>query len=125
MRCGAPGATSQRGLVPTKWYELSTCKGVERRGIQIQTTQVWRANHPDRDEFIEFAEWPDVSFYVPTLSELIEACGEMFGSLVKSTHFGATMWLAHSRNARPAKTEGGSTPEEAVARLWLALNKKV
>lgn len=61
--------------------------------------------------------------YPPTLSELIESCGDGFGKLVKGRgeynnqwhiyseeNFGYDMWF--------------KTPEEAVAKLWLALNKK-
>lgn len=57
------------------------------------------------------------SVYVPTLSELIEACGDDFNSLVqRNAHqcWGA-MGTGHY-------DERGPTPEEAVARLWLALN---
>lgn len=61
---------------------------------------------------------------IPTLSELIEACGKGFD------------FLANNRNrewqASGGQTKGGGnikdcigkTPEEAVANLWLALNKK-
>lgn len=57
--------------------------------------------------------------YAPTLSELIVACGERFGVL----HTWEGGWLAgtpenHSLGAK------GATPEEAVARLFLALNPK-
>ena len=59
-------------------------------------------------------------YYAPSLSELIEACGLKFGSL---NRYG-DVWDAEP----PADdiTHGawsGDTPEEAVARLWLALNK--
>jgi len=62
----------------------------------------------------------------PTLSELIEACGQKFFMLQNQD--GITKeWLA--REARrwhigPYKEGIGSTPEEAVANLWLELNKK-
>lgn len=58
---------------------------------------------------------------VPTLSELIEACGEDFLKLTKDV----TGWLAYGEDEplEPLETVG-PTPEEAVARLWLALNKK-
>jgi len=60
----------------------------------------------------------------PTLSELIEACGEQFG--------GMTLELdKRSRTGKVWKVYSGDgsnilifpTPEEAVARLWLALNR--
>ena len=53
--------------------------------------------------------------FVPTLSELVEACGDGFECLMRQDG----VWIAnHANHAH------GSTPEEAVARLWLALNKK-
>ena len=55
--------------------------------------------------------------YFPTLSELIEACGENFGSLDKQ-HDG---WLA---SANFDQSCFAKTPAEAVARLWLALQKR-
>lgn len=58
-------------------------------------------------------------FCVPTLSELITACGN---DLLQLHHYLDTKeWLAVSGNEI---YERASTPEEAVARLWLALNKK-
>jgi hypothetical protein len=64
---------------------------------------------------------PDYTLHnwrVPTLEELIEACRPRFFSLVDNVR----NWRAQSQNAE-FNTEG-STPEEAVAQLWLALNKK-
>ena len=55
--------------------------------------------------------------YVPTLEELIDACGENFGSLDKQ-HDG---WLARA-NGDDSCFAG--TPAEAVARLWLTLQKQ-
>ena len=62
----------------------------------------------------------------PTISELIEACGNRFFKLTQRKEH----WVA---DALPRKGEPlpknfkpifGSTPEEAVAKLWLELNKK-
>ena len=73
-------------------------------------------------------ESPNPGYSYPTLSELIEACGGKFIELRKQT----TNWLVLGRtddetcdkgvthNAGPANALG-KTPEEAVARLWLAL----
>ena len=61
--------------------------------------------------------------YMPTLSELISACGEQFTSLELGGYkaLGQKLWLW------TATGEGGeskgATPEIAVANLWLALNK--
>jgi hypothetical protein len=56
--------------------------------------------------------------YVPTLEELIEACGENFGSLDKK-HYG---WLAY---APYDQSYFAKTSVEAVAHLWLALHKRL
>lgn len=66
--------------------------------------------------------------YVPTLSELIDACGPDFVALVR---WEVNLWTASNcerdtpmvHRGMEIKTEG-STPEEAVANLWLELNKK-
>jgi hypothetical protein len=55
--------------------------------------------------------------YAPTLEELIEACGENFGSLDKQ-HDG---WLA---SANFYQICCAKTHDDAVARLWLALQKR-
>ena len=63
--------------------------------------------------------------YPPTLSELIEACGEGYFNL-NSTKSGKgydNHWAAYFGENPEAKGLG-KTPEEAVAKLWLALNKK-
>lgn len=55
--------------------------------------------------------------FCPILSELIEACGEGIELLRNDIH----EWKAYGSRGEFAK---GSTPEEAVTRLWLALNKE-
>jgi len=63
---------------------------------------------------------------LPTLSELIEACGEGIARLWRvdeSYDKGKTKWCATGKNDF---LDGlGTTPEEAVANLWLALNKQI
>ncbi len=69
---------------------------------------------------------------VPTLSELIKACGERFVALRHWDLEKADIELSEkiigydsSWMAETYERQGfGSTPEEAVAHLWLALNKK-
>jgi len=71
--------------------------------------------------------------YVPTLSELIEACGDRFGALHAMGTLvgekGITSWKAESggdhsiEDTFPFVNGKGETPEEAVAKLWLELNK--
>lgn len=64
-------------------------------------------------------------YCIPTLSELIETCGDGLQSL--SRHRDPDGWFAYSK----VEDEHGnnletlfSTPEEAVANLWLALQDK-
>lgn len=64
---------------------------------------------------------------VPTLSELIEACGAYI-SLQSPQYLGGEAekdgyWRAIGRNGTRC-TSFGKTAKEAVARLWLALNKE-
>lgn len=62
---------------------------------------------------------PPQDTYVPTLSELIEACAPSSDFILRSDLL-TVAWYATRNN-----TEGrGDTPEEAVARLWLALKPK-
>ena len=57
--------------------------------------------------------------YVPSLSELIAACGDSFSSLVRQADpVMGVRWLACSH-----KPVSGATAVEAVARLWLASGK--
>ncbi len=63
----------------------------------------------------------------PTLSELIEACGDGFKTL--SRNIGGQKWITNAwyilgKSTPPNTNIEGSTPEEAVSRLWLELNKK-
>lgn len=68
---------------------------------------------------------------IPILSELIEACGEEFNMVnVTSNPEPSKKWHALAGyvmvlEAALTNTHAyGATPQEAVARLWLALNKK-
>lgn len=64
---------------------------------------------------------------VPSLSELILACGDEFGGLAKRLDGeGFYAWgsdFTHDYKD-PAPKGEGETLEETVARLWLKLNKK-
>lgn len=69
------------------------------------------------------------SAYVPTLSELIEACGDEFDYVRNCATRGNTLnWIALSKEKEgevdSARKAVGDTPEEAVANLWLVLNEK-
>lgn len=64
--------------------------------------------------------------YAPTLEELIEACDGLNGLFSQLKRIAPERgsveprWLAYGGEFG----EQGSTPTEAVARLWIALNKK-
>jgi len=62
--------------------------------------------------------------FIPTLSELIEACGKDFWEL---SQWEKDNWQVMS-NINPSKNGGiittGKSPEEAVAKLWLKLNEE-
>lgn len=60
--------------------------------------------------------------YIPSLEELIKECGDCGFALI----IGKKDWEAYSYYAEDDYQfkEVGSTPEEAVAKLWLALNNK-
>ena len=86
------------------------------------------AGFPDK-KVGEIVEYPEgKAFGIPNLSELIEALGDVYFSL--SNHSGDQGWCAtlNDHFCSPMdiqKYHGhGKTPEEAVANLWLELNKK-
>lgn len=62
--------------------------------------------------------------YIPTLAELIEACGDDygFGQLYRIGTKGNFSFHAET-NIELILQTSGSTPEEAVAKLWLELNR--
>ncbi len=77
----------------------------------------------------EYCNWQasDEYLYCPTLEELIEACPRL---ITERGHFALEYiedgWLAgYSAGIGMFLSSEGATPTEAVARLWLALNKKV
>jgi hypothetical protein len=88
----------------------SPAPGWGKMGLSVLFTEERRAEYEK--------ETPGVLAKVPMLETLIEACGKFFrlDQLVNSG-----TWLAFSKYDH---AEEGSTPTEAVARLWLALNKK-
>ncbi len=60
--------------------------------------------------------------YSPSLSELIEACGDKFYAL-ESPLDGTGYWTAKANQV--GVSEMGKTPEEVVSLLWLALQNKL
>lgn len=80
----------------------------DRMAVKQQLFQLARYLNPDQERgFIKD----------PTLSELIEACGEDFAGLYATDDGYAAYTDAHELE------QDGKTPKEAVAHLWLALNK--
>lgn len=64
--------------------------------------------------------------YVPTLEELIEACGDGFSHLVRYYIHDKLYWEAETPKVNIigfSCTSRCETPEEAVANLWLELLK--
>lgn len=57
-----------------------------------------------------------------SLSELIEACGDSFEGLTMEHSHTGNEWNALAFHL--GQHGHGKTPEEAVANLWLELNKK-
>ena len=56
--------------------------------------------------------------YIPDLSELIESCGDKFMNLHRNAN---GVWETYT--IMVSEVILGDTPEKAVARLWIALNK--
>lgn len=72
------------------------------------------------DEYLVVMDIRGLIVYIPTLSELIEACGDGFEILAKSLDgFGA-----RGPKVDTKEWSISSTPEEALCNLYLALNKK-
>ena len=63
-----------------------------------------------------------IAQFKPTLSELIEACGDGFANLGMAL-YADWKWRAVGKGIFGASVTG-DTPEEAVAELWLRLNNK-
>lgn len=61
----------------------------------------------------------DSELLIPTLPELIEACGDL--SAFNLQHYKNGEWSAFADLLDDRQGAHASTPEEAVARLWLAL----
>lgn len=73
-----------------------------------------------------YTAFPNGPIKFPTLEELIDACGEKFDCLwfTPEGWEDKTYWRARCKHDYGNHTCDGSTPLEAVAHLWLDLNKK-
>lgn len=102
-------------------YELA--KQLKDAGFPQKITAGAGDGHLFQDEVYGIA-------YAPTLSELIEACGQDLWILKRGSYMGEFGWIVgqdRKEEDNPAYWflfRFGKTPEEAVAKLWLALNKK-
>jgi hypothetical protein len=62
----------------------------------------------------------DDTYTFPSFSELVKACGESFQMLTVRSPSVNRFFQAYSQENDTAE---GKTPEEAIANLWLRLNK--
>lgn len=104
-------------------YELS--KQLKNAGFPQQEYPV-KSSEESRNKIVWPIKATNEDAYIPTLSELIEACKSIYDG-----HFnmgGFNSWWAIMRDKRNSMAivpvQLGSTPEEAVAILWLTLNQK-
>lgn len=108
-------------------YKLA--KQLKDAGLIIQSlkyTWYWdkKGNlYNSGDRFVGTEKYPE---YVicPTLSELIEACGEGLYILEHLMGEEKLKWEARSWHDIPPIKVLAKTPKIAVAKLWLKLNKK-
>lgn len=99
-------------------YELA--KELKEAGFKMQKLDDWNmVECPFR--WGHFMHSDGIPYIFPTLSELIEACGDNLYALYNHV----SSWQAYSNSDLwDTEISEGETPEEAVARLWLILNKK-
>lgn len=113
--------------------DLSYESAKELRDVGFEVPKKWRGEwrHFEVDEnnvaFLNKEEREEKAVYIPTLSELIEACGLGFAHLSRKPD---ESWEASSvaiakKGVMPYLIEEiAKTPEEAVKNLWLKLNGK-
>lgn len=101
---------------PRMWELKTGDMLVDREGTHVSVRNV------SGKELYAIGEYP--WFRIPTLSELITACGEYFGRL-EAPWDGCQYWVAvwHKGKGNRFYTKG-NTPEEAVTQLWLAIKEK-
>ena len=99
----------------------------QERGREPLPNCYWNFNSavPEQGWYLDnenLAYEKEYTIYIPTISELIEACGDRFDCLRKVDN----IWQGGEISMFEvcATISEGSTPEEAVANLWLELNKK-
>lgn len=88
-------------------------------GMEINKGEIrWREFHYEE---LNGRKAKDVLVYIPTLSELIEACGEGFRKLEKEESKWIAWYIDDLLYENPVE---GSTPEIAVANLYLKLHER-
>ena len=70
----------------------------------------------------DIPNFPEDAVFIPSLSQLIEACGENFTRLTYDRV--SKSFSAYQDLPKLYTFTYGSTPEEAVGKLWLELNRK-
>ncbi len=106
-------------------YEI--CKQLKEVGFPCSDS--WHIGTPYKDGSFEWFDGEE-----PTLSELIEACGDDFIGLNRNFNDDKAKWYADTRThecncGKPEcrgfnwECECGETPEEAVAKLYLEIKK--
>ena len=93
--------------------------------------ELQKAKFPKSKDWVEHSTLMKGNYFmvdgygVPNLSELIEACGEMFEYMerIRGGTIPELKWSAVSTNVEKYNISYGHTPEEAVANLYLAINK--
>jgi hypothetical protein len=106
-------------------YELAK-KLKEARFPQESVDWYFAQSKKDKWELYSGGETPlEMPWYKsPSLPELIEACGEKFENLtLEDGKWQCNYWIDQEGGAEFRDSEG-STPEEAVALLWLSLQGK-
>jgi hypothetical protein len=68
------------------------------------------------------ADDPALDCFAPALEELIEACGVDFSYLAKADNGSEWKCATYSYHRHRVTEATGITPDQAVARLWLALH---
>jgi hypothetical protein len=86
--------------------------------IREDALRMWHADHAKRNWELKIEE---ELVYCPTLSELIEGCGLPFALSAEATGH----WCAKNNLLGEATVGEGSSPAEAVARLWLICHKNI
>lgn len=130
---GVMNAFNGSAMVMSYHPDIDIIDGVECKKVYKDTFKIIRGEWKklvlisDEDD----GEWWLNGNYIkiPILSELIEACGDKFinvgiNPFPRPEKFMASGSIKEGKNDIFGKNEFGQTPEEAVANLWLELNKK-